>query len=124
VEKVEVDVWPNQESTLQPNTANHQNAELTITTPSNPILDEEWKNRGSCSGVNPALFYPESQASTKDAKKVCGSCPVRYECLEFAIEKGEKFGIWGGLTARERRHEVRNRKLIAQTAIQSASQAE
>ena len=54
-------------------------------------------------GVDPDLFFPERGASTREAKEVCRGCVVRLDCLEYALVNGEKFGIWGGLSERERR---------------------
>jgi WhiB family redox-sensing transcriptional regulator len=48
-------------------------------------------------------FFPEKGGSTREAKKVCLTCDVRSECLEYALEHDERFGIWGGLSERERR---------------------
>ena len=63
----------------------------------------EWVSSGACRGLDPALFYPERGASTKEAREVCAGCPVRLECLEYALVNGEKFGIWGGQSERARR---------------------
>lgn len=63
----------------------------------------EWIARANCLGVDPALFFPGQGESTKEAKEVCTGCTVRVECLEYAIETGERFGIWGGKSERERR---------------------
>ena len=62
-----------------------------------------WQDYANCLGVDPDLFFPERGASTREAKEVCRGCVVRAECLEFALANGEKFGIWGGLSERERR---------------------
>ena len=62
-------------------------------------------------GVDPDLFFPERGASTREAKSVCRACPVQQECLEFALSNGEKFGIWGGMSERERRRVRRARAL-------------
>jgi hypothetical protein len=48
-------------------------------------------------------FFPEKGGSTREAKRVCLSCDVRSECLEYALAHDERFGIWGGLSERERR---------------------
>ncbi|MBN9325765.1 MAG: WhiB family transcriptional regulator, partial [Cellulomonas sp.] len=48
-------------------------------------------------------FFPEKGGSTREAKKVCTQCEVRAECLEYALANDERFGIWGGLSERERR---------------------
>lgn len=66
-----------------------------------PQLD--WQLLSNCLGVDPDLFYPERGASTADAKAVCAGCVVRDDCLEYALANGEKFGIWGGTSERERR---------------------
>ncbi len=70
-----------------------------------------WKLQANCAGVDPDLFFPERGASTKEAKSVCRACLVKAECLEYAIRHGEKFGIWGGMSERERRRIRRTRAL-------------
>ncbi|MFP3715051.1 WhiB family transcriptional regulator [Isoptericola variabilis] len=62
-----------------------------------------WQERALCAQTDPEAFFPEKGGSTREAKKVCGSCEVRAECLEYALENDERFGIWGGLSERERR---------------------
>jgi WhiB family redox-sensing transcriptional regulator len=64
---------------------------------------------GECQGVDPDLFFPERGASTNEAKAVCARCAVREQCLEHALTNGEKHGIWGGLSERERRRSRRQR---------------
>ena len=71
-----------------------------------------WHVRANCLGVDPDLFFPERGASTKEAKSVCGGCEVKSECLEYALRHGEKFGIWGGMSERERRRIRRQRALV------------
>lgn len=70
-----------------------------------PVLD--WQDRGLCAQTDPELFFPEKGGSTREAKRVCLSCDVRVECLEYALTNGERFGIWGGLSERERRRTMR-----------------
>lgn len=79
-------------------------------------LDENWQDGANCLGVDPDLFFPERGASTREAKEVCRGCVVREQCLEFALQNGEKFGIWGGLSERERRRIRRQRSLAARGA--------
>ncbi len=62
-----------------------------------------WQERALCAQTDPEAFFPEKGGSTREAKKVCGSCDVRSECLDYALENDERFGIWGGLSERERR---------------------
>jgi WhiB family redox-sensing transcriptional regulator len=71
--------------------------------------DKSWQMLSNCLGVDPDLFFPERGASTKDAKAVCQGCIVREDCLEYALTNREKFGIWGGLSERERRRIRRER---------------
>lgn len=62
-----------------------------------------WQERALCAQTDPEAFFPEKGGSTREAKKVCVSCDVRSECLDYALENDERFGIWGGLSERERR---------------------
>jgi WhiB family transcriptional regulator, redox-sensing transcriptional regulator len=68
-----------------------------------PAGDESWRLDALCAETDPEAFFPEKGGSTREAKRVCASCPVRMECLEFALGNDERFGIWGGLSERERR---------------------
>lgn len=63
----------------------------------------EWQAKALCSQTDPEAFFPEKGGSTRDAKKVCHECEVQVECLEYALANDERFGIWGGLSERERR---------------------
>jgi WhiB family redox-sensing transcriptional regulator len=80
-----------------------------------------WQSRANCMGVDPDLFFPERGASTREAKEVCRGCVVREDCLEYALANGEKFGIWGGLSERERRRLRRARAMSRRAAAASAS---
>ncbi|MGL5859390.1 MAG: WhiB family transcriptional regulator [Angustibacter sp.] len=62
-----------------------------------------WQERSLCAQTDPEAFFPEKGGSTRDAKKVCVGCEVRSECLEYALANDERFGIWGGMSERERR---------------------
>jgi len=62
-----------------------------------------WQDRALCAQTDPEAFFPEKGGSTREAKKVCTSCDVRSECLDYALAHDERFGIWGGLSERERR---------------------
>lgn len=66
----------------------------------NPLA---WQADALCAQTDPESFFPEKGGSTRDAKKICASCEVRGECLEYALSNDERFGIWGGLSERERR---------------------
>ena len=73
--------------------------------------ERRWQEEANCLGVDPDLFFPERGASTREAKEVCRGCVVREACLEYALTNGEKFGIWGGMSERERRRLRRARAL-------------
>lgn len=62
-----------------------------------------WIDRALCAQTDPNAFFPEKGGSTREAKSVCQQCDVRSECLEYALGNEERFGVWGGLTERERR---------------------
>jgi WhiB family transcriptional regulator, redox-sensing transcriptional regulator len=62
-----------------------------------------WQERALCAQTDPEAFFPEKGGSTREAKRVCLSCEVRGDCLEYALLHDERFGIWGGLSERERR---------------------
>jgi WhiB family redox-sensing transcriptional regulator len=62
-----------------------------------------WQDRALCAQTDPEAFFPEKGGSTREAKRVCRSCEVQSECLEYALDNDERFGIWGGMSERERR---------------------
>ena len=72
-----------------------------------PQPDEDsalaWQSDALCAQTDPEAFFPEKGGSTRDAKRICTSCDVRAQCLEYALQNDERFGIWGGLSERERR---------------------
>jgi WhiB family redox-sensing transcriptional regulator len=65
--------------------------------------EDVWRLDALCAETDPEAFFPEKGGSTREAKRVCTGCEVRAECLEFALASDERFGIWGGLSERERR---------------------
>ena len=62
-----------------------------------------WADEARCLVAEPDTFFPEKGGSTREAKRICSGCPVKAECLDYALENDERFGIWGGLSERERR---------------------
>lgn len=69
--------------------------------------DRVWMLEAKCLDADPEAFFPEKGGSTREAKRICATCPVRSECLDHALENDERFGIWGGLSERERRRAKR-----------------
>lgn len=92
------------------------------------INDEKtWELIARCRDENPDLFFPDRQtspekkaAATEKAKAFCGECVVSETCLEYALTHGEKFGIWGGLSERERR-KLRRQRMMRPTVSDIAS---
>jgi WhiB family redox-sensing transcriptional regulator len=84
-----------------------------------PLLgepDPPWEDRAACITADPDLFFPEAgEHGGEQAKAVCASCPVRRECLEGALARNEKYGIWGGTSGADRRELRRQRSREALT---------
>jgi len=75
----------------------------TVTVVAVPLfVRPAWYDRANCQGVGPAMFYVDKGISTAAAQNICHECEVREECLNFAVVRGEPFGMWGGLSARQR----------------------
>ncbi len=66
----------------------------------NPL---SWQTDALCAQTDPEAFFPEKGGSTRDAKRICTTCEVKAQCLDYALQNDERFGIWGGLSERERR---------------------
>ena len=77
---------------------------------------ENWKEHSACKDAPVEVFFVERGTTTvDDAREICFDCPVRVDCLDYALRHGEKFGVWGGLTEGERRP---FRKLLAENPEQ------
>lgn len=76
---------------------------LIAALPNRSGADPDWRDRALCAQTDPEAFFPEKGGSSREAKKVCRNCEVRPECLQDALRRGERFGVWGGLTEGERR---------------------
>jgi len=64
---------------------------------------ERWQSRGLCAQTDPEAFFPERGATARPSKRICAGCPVSAECLAYALEHDERYGIWGGTSPSERR---------------------
>jgi WhiB family redox-sensing transcriptional regulator len=67
------------------------------------VVRQSWYERAACLEADADSFFPEKGGSSRPAKRVCSACIVRTECLAYALENDERFGIWGGMSERERR---------------------
>lgn len=75
-------------------------------------LPGSWVGQAECGGrvdLEP-VFFPERGAPSSTAIAICHRCPVRADCLDFALRTSQPFGIWGGTTARERHRILRRRR--------------
>lgn len=79
----------------------------------------DWRPAAACRNIDPGVFFPQRGESTRDAKAICDGCPVREACLEHALVNGERFGVWGGLSERQRRRLRRWRITIAACGTES-----
>jgi WhiB family redox-sensing transcriptional regulator len=77
-----------------------------------PVELDPWKRRAVCAQTDPEAFFPEKGGSTRDAKRICLGCEVQAECLQAALDNDERFGIWGGMSERERRRLKRGEPVV------------
>jgi WhiB family redox-sensing transcriptional regulator len=61
-----------------------------------------WQERALCAQTGADFFFPEPGSSVREAKRICGMCEMRSACLEYAMDNDERFGVWGGLSEKER----------------------
>ena len=73
------------------------------------VEPQPWYERAACRGRDADCFFPEKGGSTRAAKRICQTCVVQVECLEYALAIREPHGVWGGLNETERRALVRER---------------
>jgi hypothetical protein len=68
-------------------------------------LPPEWMKSALCAQVDTEIFYPErgDSASADAARRICSLCDVKVQCLEYALDNAERYGIWGGTNERDRR---------------------
>lgn len=80
-----------------------------------PRIAPDWRSRAACADTDPELFFPvgvgrSATAQIREAKRVCFSCPVRDDCLEWALETGQIDGVWGAMDETARRRLQRRRR--------------
>jgi WhiB family transcriptional regulator, redox-sensing transcriptional regulator len=83
----------------------------TTTTNSVISLERElsWQESALCAQTGADFFFPAPGSSTREAKQLCGACEGREACLSYALDNDERFGVWGGLSEKERQRLRRNR---------------
>jgi WhiB family redox-sensing transcriptional regulator len=62
----------------------------------------DWRDEALCAYIDPDLWFPSQGGLGAAARRICGQCPVRAECLEDALSHHDMYGIWGGLSYKER----------------------
>lgn len=86
--------------------------------------EENWRDDALCAQYDPSMFFPEKGIPASTAKKICEECPVRNQCLAFALKNSEAFGIWGGMTSNQRAQFARENNIDAATAARLDRDAE
>ena len=81
---------------------------MTATTTRPGVWDEKWTDRARCRGGSPDELFAKG-AAQQSAKAICQRCPVVAECLADALDNRTEYGVWGGMTERERRALLRRR---------------
>lgn len=72
--------------------------------------NNDWMLRARCRGADPSEFFPSDGVGVEQAQRVCVDCPVRLECLEYALRHRIDHGVWGGCSERERRRILKRRR--------------
>ena len=83
------------------------------------LSETSWMSHGNCAHRDPAMFFPSDGVGVEVARKACEGCPVKVQCLEYAIAERIDHGVWGGSSERERRRIIRSR---AQATAQATAQ--
>lgn len=81
---------------------------ITMESPRSWDASIEWRREAACKDIDPNLFFPigvtgPAVSQIETAKSICSGCPVKTQCLDFAITTNQEFGVWGGTTEDERR---------------------
>jgi WhiB family redox-sensing transcriptional regulator len=72
-----------------------------------------WMHHGHCRSLSPSEFFPSDGVGVERARRICAECPVKAECLEYALTFRIDHGVWGGCSERERRRILRQRRLTS-----------
>lgn len=73
-------------------------------------IEVMWKDKAACKDVGVELFFSYDDLDQREALEYCNNCDVREECLLYALDRNERYGIWGGMGERERRSILRKRR--------------
>lgn len=78
------------------------------------MAEMDWTEEARCRDRDPDEFFRRGAAQSRGAIRVCRGCPVKDDCLSYAVEHGVDFGVWGGLTERQRR--AHQRRVLAEAS--------
>ncbi len=76
-------------------------------------VELQWMHNGNCRNYPPAAFFPSDGVGVDAARRICADCPVKDQCLEYALTSRIDHGVWGGTSERERRRILKRRRLEA-----------
>ncbi len=79
-------------------------------------MDTIWMAKGNCADEPPSTFFPSDGVGVEVARRICGTCPVQEQCLEYALRSRIDHGVWGGCSERERRRILKRRRDLAVSA--------
>jgi WhiB family redox-sensing transcriptional regulator len=96
---------------------------MALTDTAFDAAQEGWRAHAACRDADVNTFFPTTDEEAEPAKAICATCPVRLECLEFALATRQEDGVWGGLTETERRRVRRRRQAAARAARAAAAAA-
>lgn len=82
------------------------------------LQQRDWQQNGLCRGVDPEVFFPVAEEDAWRAKELCGACEVRERCLVTSLQNRERYGVWGGVTEKERQDMFR--RGVAQRVLAEA----
>jgi WhiB family redox-sensing transcriptional regulator len=80
-------------------------------------MENEWMAQGNCADKPPTLFFPSDGVGVDVARRICATCAVKDQCLEYALRNRIDHGVWGGTSERERRRILRRRRLDHSGAV-------
>jgi WhiB family transcriptional regulator, redox-sensing transcriptional regulator len=83
-----------------------------------------WMAHALCRGTNPDRYFPSDGVGVEAVQRICVDCPVRVDCLEYALRHGIDQGVWGGASERQRRRIRRQRRALAEAETGTAPESE
>lgn len=76
------------------------------------LVERPWASYAACRDADPDIFFAANDSAAEEALRICGGCAVKAECLDWALEMGARYGVWGGMTEGQRRKAARQRAKV------------